>query len=145
MYIRNYMVILWPNIEYGPLSSVPHKFEITVILLFVYSNIRHVCSCRNIEYSDTIYRYIRFFGWWYRIPIFSVLPIFDITCCCLIVTSNIRYFSAVEKIEFCEFIAKLDYLCTLNSNLGVLFSNLATNCYGAKISNIDEPPDTKNP
>ncbi len=77
--------------------------------------------------------------------LFSPCCIFDITCCCLIVTSNIRYFSAVEKIEFRKFIAKFDYLCTLNLNLGVLFSNLATNRYGAKISNIDEPPDTKNP
>ncbi len=71
-----------------------------------------------------------------------MLPIFDITCCCLIVTSNIRYFSAVEKIEYCEFIAKFDYLCTLNSNLGVLFSNLARDYWvPADKYAIKAPPD----
>jgi hypothetical protein len=58
-----------------------------------------------------------------------VLSVFDILCCRLIVTSNIRYEIAVEKIEFGEFLAKVDILCILTSNLGVRFSNLATNRY----------------
>ena len=39
MYIRIYMVVLWMNIEYGPLSQPPRKFEITGLCLPVTSNI----------------------------------------------------------------------------------------------------------
>jgi hypothetical protein len=55
MYIRIYMVVLWMNIEYGPLSQPPRKIEITGLCLPVTSNIH----APIFEFTDL---YIRYYG-----------------------------------------------------------------------------------
>ena len=49
------MVVLWMNIEYGPLSQPPRKIEITGLCLPVTSNIH----APIFEFTDL---YIRYYG-----------------------------------------------------------------------------------
>ncbi len=48
MYIRIYMVILWMIIEYGPLLTLPRKFEIMGLCKPVTSNI-HASIYSNLR------------------------------------------------------------------------------------------------